>query len=136
MLNHDAVLFANEAFYQAFANSDVAAMDEVWSRESPVTCVHPGWQALHSRELIMSVWRRIFRDEPGTLIACRAPEAFVVGDMAFVICYEQLADAVMVATNIYRLEQRRWRLVHHQSSPSRSHPADIAALEQTSQLAH
>ena len=44
MADDEAVLFANEAFYRAFADRDVEAMDEVWAQGVPVACIHPGWQ--------------------------------------------------------------------------------------------
>ena len=42
MPEHAAVLFANDAFYLAFANRDYDAMDVIWARDAPVTCIHPG----------------------------------------------------------------------------------------------
>ena len=36
------MLFANEAFYRAFADRDMAAMDGVWAVHAPVACIHPG----------------------------------------------------------------------------------------------
>ena len=43
-MERDAVLFTNEAFYRAFADRDLAAMDGLWSRHGSVTCIHPGWR--------------------------------------------------------------------------------------------
>ena len=37
-----AVLAANAAFYRAFAERDVDAMDALWARSIPVACIHPG----------------------------------------------------------------------------------------------
>ena len=53
MTDEDEVLAANAAFYAAFANSDVKAMDSVWARRAPVACVHPGWEALVGRDRVM-----------------------------------------------------------------------------------
>jgi SnoaL-like domain len=136
MFARDAVLFANEAFYQAFANADVAAMDAVWARNVPVTCIHPGWHVLNDREHVMEVWRRIFASEEQPPLICRSPEAFVAGDSAFVICYEQLPDAVMVATNIFVRHRQQWRMVHHQSSPTPNYPAHLTEPEMPAVLAH
>ena len=41
-----AVLFANEAFYRAFADRDMDAMAALWAADGPVACIHPGWPAL------------------------------------------------------------------------------------------
>lgn len=136
MFARDAVLFANEVFYQAFAHADLAAMDELWARDMPVTCIHPGWHALNDREQVMEVWRRIFATHQQPTLSCRAPEAFVMGDVAFVICYEQLPDAVMVATNIFRRDRQQWRMVHHQSGPAPNFPVHLDEAETASSLAN
>ena len=49
------LLFANDAFYNAFSSRDAAAMEQVWASQSPVTCIHPGWQALTSRAEVFEV---------------------------------------------------------------------------------
>ncbi len=41
-VERDAVLFANEAFYRAFVDRDLATMEQVWSRRDSVVCIHPG----------------------------------------------------------------------------------------------
>ena len=125
MFTRNAVLFANEAFYRAFASADLAAMDDLWSRESQVTCIHPGWHPLTNREHIMQVWQGVFTQGNQAPVACRAPEVYVMGEAAFVICYEQLPDAMLVATNIFRLENNLWRLVHHQSGPTPIQPEQL-----------
>ena len=59
-----AVLAANAAFYRAFAERDVAAMDALWARSTPVACIHPGWQVLNGREAVMASWRGILAGVP------------------------------------------------------------------------
>ena len=46
------LLRANRAFYEAFNERDIAAMDELWAHHTPVACVHPGWPPLH-----VAAWR-------------------------------------------------------------------------------
>ena len=46
MSDTEAILEANDAFYRALAGGDVAAMDEIWARRAPTSCIHPGWRAL------------------------------------------------------------------------------------------
>ena len=38
----EAVLAANRAFYRAFAEPDVAGMDQIWAQTGAVVCLHPG----------------------------------------------------------------------------------------------
>jgi hypothetical protein len=117
----DAVLFANEAFYRAFADRDIALMEALWAGD-PVACIHPGWPALTGRRAVMESWRRILANDRAPAITCRAADAFVMGDGAFVICYEEIEGSVLVATNVFRRDGRRWLLVHHQAGPSPAPP--------------
>ena len=59
MSDIDAVLFANEVFYVSFASGDVDAMDELWSSQAPISCIHPGWESLSGREDVVGSWRSI-----------------------------------------------------------------------------
>jgi len=110
-----SVLEANSAFYRAFAERDLAAMEELWAREVPVACVHPGWDALRGREAVMESWSGILEGEPPP-ISCTAASAHVLGAAAFVVCAERIPGGPpLVATNVFVRERRRWRLCHHQA---------------------
>ena len=50
----EAVLAANRAFYRAFAERDVDAMDQIWAPTGAVVCLHPGQPPLHGRAEIMA----------------------------------------------------------------------------------
>ena len=130
MSERDAVLFANEAFYRAFADRDLRGMDGLWSREAPVACIHPGWGALVVRKDVMDSWQRILTNENSPKVACRDAEAFIYGELAFVICYEQIQDNYLVATNVFRREGRQWKIVHHQAGPTAYVPSDEEEEEQ------
>jgi ketosteroid isomerase-like protein len=119
-----AILFANEAFYAAFACRDFAAMDRVWAREAPVTCIHPGWTALCGRETVIESWRMILGAGQGPNVACRAPRAFLFGDAAVVICHEEIGDGYLIATNVFVREGRAWKLVHHQAGAAPPPPEE------------
>ena len=117
--DEEAVLAVNEAFYRAFANHDVAAMDALWSRETPVACIHPGWNALVGREAVMESWTAILTAPGSPQIRCEEPRAFVLGAGAYVICREVLAQQVLlVATNVFAREPAGWRMVHHHAGPA------------------
>lgn len=117
MPEREAVLFANEAFYRAFADRDFRAMVDTWANDDPVACIHPGWPPLLGRASVMESWRRILSNPDSPKVACRHAQAFLVGDAAWVVCFEQLADQTLVATNVFRRDGSRWRLVHHQAGP-------------------
>ncbi|MFO1154542.1 MAG: nuclear transport factor 2 family protein [Rhodospirillales bacterium] len=118
-----AVLFANEAFYAAFANRDYAAMDRLWSRQHPVTCIHPGWQPLIGREAVMQSWQGILAHPSTPQIRCHDATAILQGEVAYVLCYEVLENGHLAATNIFVRESEVWRLVHHQAGASPAPPA-------------
>jgi len=127
--DEEAVLAANEAFYRAFASRDFAAMDAVWASETPVACIHPGWDALLGREAVMESWAAILGSPGAPQIRCEAPRAFVLGPSAFVICREVLEQqGRLIATNVFAREQAGWRMVHHQAGPAgQARPAPPAS---------
>ena len=78
--------------------------------------MHPGWPALMGRDAVMESWRAILGNpaqRPASVYGaeCRA----LAPDMVAVICYEHVADAHMVATNLFVEEGGRPRLVFHQA---------------------
>jgi SnoaL-like domain len=113
----EAVLFANEAFYQAFAARDIDAMEQLWAKAAPVACIHPGWSPVVGREGVLASWRAILANPASPAIRCRRPQAFLHGDSAFVICYEEIEGAVLIATNLFVREGPGWKMTHHQAGP-------------------
>jgi hypothetical protein len=112
-----ALLAANEAFYRAFAGSDVAGMENLWSGTASVGCVHPGWTALRGREAVLASWRSILGSGRAPRVVCANPTAHILGDAGFVLCEERVAGAALVATNLFALERGVWKMVHHHASP-------------------
>lgn len=123
MSDQHALLFANSAFYAAFAARDYVAMDAVWSAREQVTCIHPGWSALIGRESVMHSWRTILANPNAPRISCHNESAYVYDAVGYVICYEALPEGVLVATNVFAREVGEWKLVHHQAgqSPAPAH---------------
>jgi hypothetical protein len=115
MPEHAAVLFANDAFYLAFANHDLAAMNDIWAKETPVTCIHPGWAPLAGRDTVMESWQAILTSPSAPKITCQNAEARVVGKIGCVICHEVLDQGFLVATNIFVREGDGWKIIHHQA---------------------
>lgn len=114
------LLHANAAFYEAFAQGDIEAMDELWAHELPVACVHPGWPALHGREDVMASWRSILLADSTPDIACSQAHAALLGpdgDVGYVVCVEHVEGDALVATNVFAREDGLWQIVHHQAGP-------------------
>jgi ketosteroid isomerase-like protein len=114
-----AVLQSNATFYQAFSSGDYAAMNELWAERAPVTCLHPAAPALVGRKLVLESWRQILREAPPFELRCDQPVVHVVGDAAIVTCYEGDGQhpAHLAATNVFVLEEGKWRMVHHHAGP-------------------
>ena len=118
--DREAVLFANDAFYAAFAAGDMAAMRGVWANGAPVSCVHPGWDVLTDEHAVLASWEGILREPPK--IRCHAPRVLAYGDTAMVICFEEISGSFLVATNVFVREGQCWRMVHHHAGVTNATP--------------
>jgi len=124
MSEHAAVLFANDAFYLAFATRDLGAMDAIWAQDAPVSCVHPGWEPLLDRDEVMESWQAILTNPSATHITPKNPTVHVHGDIAIVICSEILDQGFLVATNLFVHEDGQWKIIHHQAGAAPPPEAD------------
>ncbi len=111
----DAVLAANLEFYRAFGQGDYAGMDAIWARRARVLCLHPGWSAIEGRDAVMDSWRHVLGD-PDFRILCHDERVHLYGDIAIVLCEEELSGGILAATNIFIREDGAWRMIHHQAS--------------------
>lgn len=117
MTDEDAVLTANLEFYRAFTEHDYQAMDRIWARNAPVTCIHPGWAPLGGREAVMDSWHTLLSNPDAPTVACHDEQVVFQGDVAVVLCEEALPASTLVATNLFVREEGGWRMVHHQAAP-------------------
>ena len=111
----DALLAANLEFYRAFTMHDVAAMERVWAEETPVLCLHPGWELLRGRAAVLESWRQILSNPEAPRIVCYDERVFLYGDTALVICEEELGGGTLIASNLFVREAEGWRIAHHQA---------------------
>jgi hypothetical protein len=126
MSDTEALLFANEAFYQAFADKDMEAMTDLWSDDHPVSCVHPGWGPLFDRSEVLSSWAAILGAPEAPGIRCVRPKAQQYGDLGTVICFEKLPGGILVATNMFVRQGSLWKMIHHQGAPTSAEVPDDA----------
>jgi hypothetical protein len=113
----DALLRTNAAFYRAFAERDIEAMDELWAHATPVACIHPGWPALHGRDDVMASWRSILLGGEAPEIRCEQVEVTLLGEVGLVTCVERIEEDALAATNLFVLERGLWQIAHHQAGP-------------------
>ncbi len=107
------VLAANDAFYSAFNARDLTAMAELWADSDDVTCIHPGWDVLSGRSLVLESYAAIFGNPSQGKIVAGGETVALAGDGAVVVCHELAGGAPLVATNVFRLEAAIWKVVHH-----------------------
>lgn len=115
MSEDKSILFANEAFYAAFASRNMKAMEDIWAQDTPPTCVHPGWQPLVGRRQVIESWRNIIENGEAPDISCSGARVFWLGEAAYVTCTEHLARSTLIATNIFLRENGQWKIIHHQA---------------------
>ena len=119
--DHEAVLAANAAFYDAFERQDLTAMGEVWSDGDDVICVHPGWPRLTGRDRVMESWAAIFRGPQRLQFILTDEQVTLAGDSAWVALDENLLDGpaagVVAAINVFVRVGGAWRMVVHHGSP-------------------
>lgn len=121
------ILFANEAFYVAIANRDGAAMEALWARSVDVACLHPGWPPISGHEDVVESWRRILENEDQPAINFSHATVQQIDGVAIVLCYENVAEHFLIATNIFVQEGDDWKMIHHQSGgcpPPEKAPAE------------
>jgi ketosteroid isomerase-like protein len=117
MNESDAVRAANLEFYHAFTTRDLVAMDRLWARKAQVLCTHPGWLPLAGRSAVMASWQGILANPEAPAVMCHDDIAFLYGEVAIVLCEEELSGGHLAATNIFIKEEGVWRLMHHHASP-------------------
>ena len=123
---HDlaAVRKANERFYRAFENLDLAEMDGIWAQGDHVACVHPGWNRLHGWDDGRRSWAAIFQSTTEMRFTITYVRVEVRGDLGWVHCTENiisetrgsLSITAILATNLFERHDVRWLLVHHHAS--------------------
>lgn len=127
----DDLRAVNESFYRAFRDRDLTAMERLWAQEVPVACMHPGMSVLSGRSAVMRSWRGILEHPNAPVLSCSHVEVFVLGTSAFITCLEGRAGHPprLIATNVFTMEEGRWRIVHHHAAPLVAAPASMAETE-------
>lgn len=134
MIDPAIVLFANDAFYLAFNNQDLEAMNELWASKILPVCIHPGWAPMFSRSEIMSSWEEIFnQDQSQPRVSCHLAKVISQESIQSVVCYEKLPNGWVVATNNFILEDGKLKIFHHQASHCMNPPDVLEEKPETLQ---
>ena len=117
----DDVRAANQAFYDAHEQRDMAAMREVWEHTDRVVCVHPGWPILRTGRVVEESWRRILEGPGRNQFIVTNDIVAVHGDLAWVTLDENLVQGAstgtVAATNVFAHSDDGWKLILHHGSP-------------------
>ena len=121
----EEVTKANENFYHAFESLDITKMDAIWAHQEYVTCIHPGWSIRVGWPLVRDSWVVIFNNIFSMDFSLTELQVQVAGDVAWVICTENITsrhgdatqESRVVATNLYERVEDAWTIIHHHGSP-------------------
>jgi len=113
----EALVRTNAAFYAALDGRDVPAMERLWAADHPVVCGHPGWPLIEGREQVLASFRAILENPGAPAVSCLECRAMQGGGLGCTVCLEQVGGQQFLATNVFVIEEGRWRLLHHHASP-------------------
>ena len=116
---------ANTRFYRAFESLQVEQIDEVWSHDDSVRCIHPGWQCLRGWTAVRKSWEELFRNTRYMEFNITDVDVWVDVSIAAVFCHENIVTfregkvvrTVMLATNLFGNFDNRWLMILHHGSP-------------------
>lgn len=117
----DAVLAANQRYYDAFEARDMDAMSDLWERSERVICTHPGWATLEGWGPVAASFFALFQRGQQLQFVLTRAKVTQSGDIAWVSLDENLLGdqgGVTVATvNIFVNDRATgWRMVCHHGS--------------------
>jgi ketosteroid isomerase-like protein len=114
---------AENAFYTAFANTDLEAMMAVWLDSDTVSCVHPVGPRISGQQAVRAGWAEI-RNTGSLKFRLGDVSRTQDGLLAIHVLHEHISvpgesaeRPPAVATNIYQLTEQGWRMLLHHASP-------------------
>jgi len=123
---------AEAAFYEAIERADIDALERVWSVDDAIVCIHPGTERIEGRWNVLESFRQMFDDAPA--LDFRIVDTLATGNdgIAVHLVRERIAldgelVSVMVATNVYQIENGGWRMLLHHASPEPDAALDAAS---------
>jgi len=118
----DSAAAVEAAFYSAFSRCDLAAMQDLWAGTDSV-CIHPGAEAVKGYDAIVRSWEHIFRGAERPNVQINVIQIIAGDGLAVHVVEEHIGSsanpshgAVVLATNVYRREDKGWLMVAHNAS--------------------
>lgn len=116
---------AEQAFYQAFENADLAAMMQIWADDDTIACAHPMGKLLQGRTTVRESWRQLFSGDQRMHFRLqhqqiRQSETIAVHSVLETIFLhgDNRPRPPIIATNVFVRTDGGWRMVLHHASPS------------------
>ena len=120
----DSAVDCERAFYQAFASRDIEGMARVWGDEG-ISCIHPGAGLLKGRDAVLQSWTQILAAASAPSVRVHILSRIGADELAVHLVQEHISSAgaeeasIVLATNVFRREERGWRMLsHHASVPA------------------
>ena len=126
----DEVRRTSDEFYRAFESLELARMDDVWSHDEHVVCVHPGWNRLVGWTDVRKGFEQIFANTVDIKFRIDESSLRVSGDLAAMSVVENLRSRVaeggvvgqVLAVNVFERQKGIWRIVCHHATPFEAQP--------------
>ncbi len=100
----------------------MAALNNVWSKDENIVCVHPGATRIEGRDAVLESFQQLFSDAP--MLSFTIVDTLYTGNEALAVhlVREEIAldgqvVSIMVSTNIFQFEDGGWRMLLHHASP-------------------
>jgi ketosteroid isomerase-like protein len=115
---------AEQAFYDAFARYDIAAMRTVWLDSAESLCIHPMGGRIQGYQAIVQSWSQIFANQSDMHI--RPIDVVVSSENGLAVhhVHEEIRygiqyreRAIVIATNVYVSTENGWKIKVHHGSP-------------------
>lgn len=124
---------AEQAFYDALEQGDLAQLMAVWADDEDIVCIHPGGPRLIGHDAVMESWREILGSSPVPIRPTRVHTAQSMMSSVHTVVEQLMVDTSQgkqlvncYATNVFHKGPTGWRLVLHHSSQA---PADLGPTE-------
>jgi ketosteroid isomerase-like protein len=122
---------ADESFFEALETLDVEAIMECWAFDEPVSLLFPGVDMAVGRKLVEAQWEIVVKYTRELKAMMKPVSTLRKGDLAFSFLTgtivtthgDETLSVEVYVTNVYRLEEREWKLVHHHMTPAPHQPS-------------
>ncbi|MEJ2515732.1 MAG: nuclear transport factor 2 family protein [Gammaproteobacteria bacterium] len=110
------------AFYRAFREGDLQSMEDLWSADRSIICIHPGRAPLAGPPAVLQSWREILGATGGVHVRFDCQDRTTAGSLAVHMGLEIIGEeddqaALVTVTNIYELTRSGWKMKAHHAAP-------------------